>query len=222
MLKRNKATLIISSVIILLPVFLGLVFWNELPEQIVTHWDISGNPNGWSSKVVAVFVLPLILLAIHWLCVFVTARDPKNKDQSKKVFTMVLWIIPVVSLFSCGFTYFAAFERKFEPSALTLAVIGLMFVIFGNYMPKCKQNHTIGIKVKWALEDEENWNATHRLGGKLWVIGGLLILGCIFLPGSATAWALVIILPTMAVIPVIYSYVFYRKKAAGQKDSSDD
>ena len=79
-------------------------------------------------------------------------------------------------------------------------------------MPKCTQNLTIGIKVKWALANEENWNATHRFGGKVYVIGGLLLMLCIFLPSAVFLWALILLLTAILLAPVIYSYVYYRKQ----------
>ena len=220
MIKNNKWKLTLSSILILLPILLGLIFWNELPEQMTTHWGADGNADGWSSRSFAVFGLPLIILALHWLCVFFTVKDPKNKNQNKKVFGMVLWICPVLSFFASGMIYAGALGKEFDIEVITLLFIGLMFVILGNYLPKCKQNYTIGIKVKWALANEENWNATHRLGGKVWVIGGLLLMACVFLPDTIVPWALIIILPVLAVIPVVYSYLYFKKQTNTEKDDN--
>lgn len=211
-LKENKRRLLISSLLILLPIVLGLLRWNDLPEQVVTHWNFSGEPDGWSSKAFAVFFLPLFLLAVHWLCVLVTARDSKNKGQNRKALALVLWIVPVVSLFTNAMIYAAAFGIDPDVEVLSLFLIGLMFVVIGNYLPKCKQNHTIGIKVKWTLESEENWNATHRMAGKLWVVGGLLMMGCVFLPKEVIPYAFLLLFPVIAMIPIIYSYVLSRKQ----------
>ena len=70
MLKRNKKTVVVTTIITVLPMLVGLLLWNRLPEQIATHFDANGNPDGWSSRFVAVFGLPLILLAVHWLCLW--------------------------------------------------------------------------------------------------------------------------------------------------------
>lgn len=102
--------------------------------------------------------------------------------------------------------------RSLDTETLMPAILGLMFVVFGNMLPKCRRNRTIGIKIKWALENDENWNATHRLGGRLWVAGGLLLMACVFLPESVIPWAAVIALVVLAVIPVVYSYLFYRRQ----------
>ena len=95
MMKKNKTQIIVSSIVTILPMVAGLFMWNILPDRMTTHWGMSGEADGFSSKAFAVFVLPLILLATHWLCIFFTLRDPKNKEQSSKVFAMIMWIIPI-------------------------------------------------------------------------------------------------------------------------------
>lgn len=212
MIKKNKWKLLVSSIIILLPILLGLIFWNDLPEQVTTHWGADGNADGWSSRPIAIFSLPVFTFIIHWFCIFFTAKDPKNKEQNNKVFGLVLWICPTVSLFASGMIYSASFGKELHANLIGLLVIGLMFVVIGNYLPKCKQNCTIGIRVKWALENEENWNATHRIGGKIWVVGGLLMMACMFLPEAIIPWILVISMAVLAVVPIIYSYQYYRKQ----------
>lgn len=213
MIKKYKTSLILSSVAILLPMVFGLIFWNKLPATMPIHWGLDGTADGFGSKAVTVFVLPLVLLGLHWLCVLFTSLDKKNKDQSGKVMNMVLWITPVLSCFMSAFMYAVALGREFNIGMLTGGLIGLLFVILGNYMPKCKQNSTIGIKIKWTLSNEENWNATHRLAGKIWVVCGLLlILLGVLLPERSAVWGLLAcILPAVA-IPSIYSYTYYKKQ----------
>ena len=183
MIKNNKWKLLFSSIVILLPMIFGLIFWNELPEQMITHWGIDGNADGFSNRYFAVFALPVFILVIHWLCIFFTmVIDQKNSNQNNKVFGVVIWITPIISLVSNGVIYAVSLGKEFSPYLITSLLMGGMFVIIGNYLPKCKQNYTIGIKVKWTLESEENWNATHRFVGKVWFIGGLILKFCIFLP----------------------------------------
>ena len=212
MLKKNKGLMILTSVIILLPMLAGILLWDRLPEQMATHWGGNGEADGWSSRSFAVFVMPLILLALHWLCLWVTSKDPKNKSQSSKIFNLILWLVPALSLFSCGSIYAAALGQEFQINALMPAFLGLLFVIVGNYLPKTVQNRTIGIKIKWTLEDEANWNATHRLAGKLWVIGGLVLIVAAFLPGNWHIFVAPLLLGVMVLVPVAYSWWFHRKQ----------
>ena len=211
MIRNNKWKMAVSSVIILLPILAGMILWNDLPEQVATHWDFEGNANGWSSRGMAVFGLPLMLLAVQWLCVFVTARDPGNRDRNHKAMNLVLWIVPLVSIFGSAATYLKAMDIECDLGRGVFGLLGVLFIAIGNYLPKCSQNRTIGIKIPWTLASEANWNATHRLAGRLWVIGGAVMLLGIFLPAAAQPWLLGITSALMFVVPVVYSYLFCRR-----------
>ena len=211
MLKRNKGKLIASSIIILLPILVGLILWKDLPEEMVTQWGFNGAANGWSSKPFAVFAIPFLMLAVHWICIAATALDPKNKNQSQKAMGLIFWILPFTSLFASAMIYANAFDRNFGRDTIFTVALGLLFAVIGNLLPKCKRNRTIGIRVKWTLADDENWNATHRFGGKVWFIGGLIVALCGLLPGAAIYYAAFTAIIILAILPVIYSYLYHRK-----------
>lgn len=212
MIKKNKWKLLISSIAILLPMVFGLIVWNKLPEQIATHWGADGNVNGWSNRSFAVFALPLFIFLTHWFCIFCTSRDSKNRNQSKKVFGMVLWICPITSLVANGMIYATALGKTIDVNFIVFLLTGLFFVIIGNYLPKCKQNYTIGIRVKWALENEENWNATHRFSGKVWAIGGVLMMGCSFMPEEISIYVFMALILVLSILSVGYSYYYFKMK----------
>ena len=211
MIKKNIGKLIAGSGLILLPMVVGLLLWNRLPEEMVTHWGVGSVPNGWSGRGMVVFGIPAFMLALHWAGMFVTAADPKSKDQSKKPMGMIFWIVPVISVVCCGMVYAHALGMTLDVDTIALLLMGVMFLIIGNYMPKCKQNYTLGIKLPWTLSSEANWNATHRLAGRVWVIGGVLLLACVFLPENALAVAMSVLLPVMVLVPLVYSYVYHKK-----------
>lgn len=212
MIKKNKGQLIISSIVILLPILVGLLLWDSLPEQMATHWNVKGETDVWSGKAFAILGLPCVLLIMHWLCVFITSRDPKNKDQNSKVFSMVLWILPITSLVVSGVTYAIALGKDIKANLLLHLLLGLLFLVFGNYMPKCKQNSTIGIKVVWTLRSEENWNKTHRFAGKLWVISGLLLLVTMAMPVESFVYLMLFLIVVTGFAPMLYSYLYYKKQ----------
>ncbi|MBQ7121547.1 MAG: SdpI family protein [Clostridia bacterium] len=211
MIKNNKLTLVFSSAVILLPAVVGVILWDKLPDTMATHWNAAGESDGFGSKAFAVFGFPLIILALHWLCVFFTEKDPKNKNQSPKMQKIVLWICPVLTLIASGAIYFTALGKEINPMMIMPIILGVMFVVLGNYMPKCKQNYTMGIKVKWALENETNWNKTHRFGGILWFFCGLIMLVAAFLPHKYLIPVMVAVLSVSVLAPVVYSYAVYRK-----------
>ncbi len=214
-IKEHKAKAILSSLIILLPCLVGLILWNSLPESMLIHWGADGSGDGFSSKAFAVFVMPLIILALHWLCLLFTAADPGNKGRNRKAMGMVFWILPILSLCVSGIIYGAALGKEIGAEFLTPAVIGIMFIVFGNYFPKISRNSTIGIKVPWTMRSDENWNMTHRFGGKVWVIGGFVLLAAMLLPEKLFVIIIVADMLVMAVMPVAYSYLYYRKQLKG-------
>jgi uncharacterized membrane protein len=214
MIKKNKATLILTSIVLLIPVVIGLILWDQLPEQIPSHWGINGEVDGWSSKPFTVFGFPCILLALHWICVLASSADPKAKDYHPKMFHLVLWICPVLSLVLTALVYTTALGYPLDVEIIMPLLVGLMFIIVGNLLPKCRQSYTMGIKLPWTLHNEENWNKTHRLGGKTWVIGGIITMSTAFI---GSFWILLGVLIVMVAVPTVYSYCLYRKQTRNKE-----
>ena len=208
MIKKNLKVLIITSLVILLPVVAGVILWNQLPEQIPSHWNLNGEVDGWSSKPFVVFGMPLLMLAFQWLCALGTGADPKKANHSKKMVHLVLWIIPVINILLNVLIYATALGEELRVEVIMPVFIGLVFTIVGNYMPKCKQNYTIGIKIPWTLDSEENWNKTHRLAGWLWTVCGIVIMLTGFFGGF---WLFFVVVPVMVFAPMLYSYLLHRK-----------
>lgn len=208
MIKKNLKVLLITSIVILLPILAGIILWNQLPQQLPYHWNMEGEVDGWASKPFAVFALPFILLAFQWICVLATSADPKKGNHSGKILHLVLWIIPVLSVLLHVLVYATAFGNKMPIEVVMPVFMGLLFAVIGNYLPKCKQNYTIGIKISWTLNSEENWNRTHRFAGRLWTVSGLAIMLTGFL---GSFWIMFGILFVMVLVPFLYSYILYRK-----------
>ena len=209
-MKMNKKLLALTSVVILLPMIWGLIIWKQLPNQISIHFNLAGQANNFQSKPLAVFGLPLFLLLVHLFVIFVTARDPKNQTMNKKMGKVIYWLTPIVSVSVFYLIYSKALGSTTNPSIVVSALLGLIFVMMGNYMPKLKVNHTVGIRLPWTLQSEDNWHKTHRLAGKLWVLGGLLLLleaGLQF----AVPYVMGIVILAIVLIPILYSYQLSRK-----------
>nr|MBQ5811845.1 SdpI family protein [Clostridia bacterium] len=208
MIKKNLKLIIITTVISLLPMAVGLILWDKLPDTIATHFGLNGEADGWSSKATAVLFIPLFITALHLVCAFATSLDPKNKNIDGKPFTLVLWITPTLSVLVCTLTYLIALGYNVSMNIVMPLFMSVLFIIIGNYLPKCKPNYTIGIKIMWTLNDEENWNKTHRFAGKLWVVCGIVTgVVSLFIP-----WFFFVTIAVMVFAPVIYSYILYRKK----------
>lgn len=209
MIKKHLKTIIITSVITLTPVLVGLILWDKLPDAIPTHFNINNEPDSYSSKAFAVFGMPILMLALHIVCILATKLDPKMSNLSDKVFTLILFIIPATSLLMCGIIYPVALGQEVRVGLIVILFMGLLFTVSGNYLPKCKPTYTVGIKLPWTLDDSENWAKTHALAGKLWVACGLLIIITSFLESPFIFFSLVII---MILVPTAYSYILFKNK----------
>ncbi len=217
MIKNNKFKIVVAAVVTLLPMLLGVIMWNKLPDTLAVHWGPNGNPDGFASKEIVVFLFPLILEVVFWFCVCITAKDNSKKEQSKKAEGLVIWIIPAVSLVVGAIMYCTALGFNVSVPAVMCWFFGIIALVIGNYMPKIKQNRTIGIKIPWALRDEQNWNATHRFGGKVWVVSGVLILACSFLPPTLAAIVFTALIVLTVAVPTVYSYIYYKKQKGSGK-----
>lgn len=210
MIKRHKGILILTSLIILLPILAGLFLWNQLPEEMPIHWNVAGEVDGYCGKPFAVFGLPAIMAAFHWICALATTADPKHDSHNEKHLTLVFWLIPVLTILLISIMYSTALGQSIAVDKILPAFMGILFTIIGNAMPKFKQNYTMGIKIPWTLNSTENWNKTHRLAGRLWVVCGIAVILVSFIGHPLL---LIPILLVMVSIPLIYSYLLYRKES---------
>lgn len=210
-LKENKWKILLSTLATFIPMFVGMILWNKLPDPMPIHWNAMGEVDGWASKAVAVFGMPAILAALNLVCHIATGSDKKNKNQSKKMVSIVFWLVPIIANVTCTMVYLTAMNIEVNTLNIAAALLGIVFAIIGNYMPKCKLNYTIGIKIVWTLESEVNWLATHRVAGRVWLGGGIIIALSALLPTNVIVWVVLPVLVLMAAIPLIYSYVFFRR-----------
>ena len=208
MIKKHLKLLILTSVVILLPIVAGVALWNRLPDLLPIHWNTAGEVDKYYAKPIVVFVMPLALLALHWVAALITANDPKRQNQSEKTRQLVFWIVPALGVFLSAVIYATALGTGIKVEMVLPVFFGILFIVMGYYLPKCRQSYTIGIKLPWTLASEENWNKTHLLAGRVWVVGGVLFLIAGFL---SFIWFLPIVAVFMVLIPLIYSFILHRK-----------
>ena len=209
--REHKMLLVLTSCIILLQTIVGVALWDQLPDQIATHFDFHNQPNGWSSKEFTVFGMPLVLLALHWVCLLVSCSpNHQMKNYNSKIKYLLLFIIPATSLLMMVICYGYALGDQLNVNRMSLIFVGLVFAVTGNYLPKLRRNYTTGIKLPWTMADDENWNKTHRMAAPVWVICGLLIIimGLIGEPTWIEPTAIVI----AVLLPTAYSFALYLKK----------
>lgn len=208
MWQEHKLLLVMTSCVILLQTAVGVILWDRLPEQIATHFDFNNQPNGYSSRAFTVFGMPLVLLALHWICLLTSGKT--GQMYSRKLRYVILFIIPATSLLMTVLCYGHALGMGFNVGRIVVPFVGVLLAVSGNYMPKVRRNYTVGIKVPWTLADDENWDRTHRFAAPVWVIGGLLltVLGLI----GYTAWPAFALLLAIVFLPMVYSFALYMKK----------
>ncbi len=211
MKKYGLREILISSFAVLLPVLAGLIIWDKLPETMTTHFGVGGEADGYASKLFAVVGVPLILLVLHLFCLFITSLDPKAKNQNKKIAYLVLWLVPIISIATMTMLYTYNVGIATSPEVYTLVFVGALFLILGNWLPKTRQNYAVGIKVPWTLDNELNWEKTHRLAGYLWMIGGIIMI-IMGITTKAPEIVVIVSIFIVVVIPILYSYYLHAKK----------
>lgn len=206
MIKKHLRILLLTSILILFPMIIGIFIWDKLPEMIATHWSISGTVDGWASKPIVVFGIPLLMLMIQWIGFIMTHN---NVTMNNKVMYLVLWIVPMISWLLTIVIYGSALGYDVNVGKIVSIVLGCIFTIIGNYLPKQTQNYFVGIRLPWTLKSEENWRKTHHLSGWIWMISGvLIILSGIF----EIYWICFLCFTLMVILPIGYSYWLSKKE----------
>ncbi|MDD4901015.1 MAG: SdpI family protein [Patescibacteria group bacterium] len=189
----------------------AVFFYNTLPERIATHWNFAGVADHYGSGKVQAVVFPSLIIGMYLLFLLIPYLDPKKEryEQFNKVYhifksiivALLVTIFMVVGLNGLGY--------NLPVGVITPALIGVLFIVIGNYLGKIKMNWFVGIKTPWTLSSENVWNKTHRFGGKMFILAGLLMIAEAVLPVS---WKLPIFIITIIVLllgTIGYSYIVF-------------
>ncbi len=210
---KNKTALLLSTIICLTPMIFALIIFEKLPPQVPTHFNAAGVADDYLPKAAAAFGLPLILAAINAYTHFRLTADPKVEKASSVIKQAMKWVVPVISVLFIPFSLLKALGTNLPIPMAATSLAGIVIIICGNYLPKCRQNYTVGIKLPWTLDSETNWNKTHRFAGFLWVFGGLIILINAFF----SFWPVnLVVISLLVIVPFIYSYLEYQHENKDQ------
>jgi uncharacterized membrane protein len=190
----------------------AVVVFPSLPARIPSHWNVHGQVDGWMPRWPGAVLMPLVGVGI-WLLLFGLRRiDPRKAHYER--FDETYWIfLNVLSVYFALFTVLtlgAALGWPIDMGRAVLLTVAVLFIALGNYLPRIRSNWWMGIRTPWTLESEEVWRKTHRLGGRLFVIGGLVAAVGALLPAPVQMWVAVAGLMLAGFIPVVYSYFAYR------------
>ncbi len=188
-------------------------FYNKLPAELPTHWNASGEADGFSSKLTTFFMSNGMMVLMYVMFLILPKIDPKKinyKYFSKGYSSIVIGIMILFFAINLG-TIYIGLGHELKMERLIVILIGVLFLFVGNYMQQVKSNYFMGIRTPWTLSNETVWNKTHRVGSKVFMIAGILIMVTVFLPPSMMIWAIITIAFLMSAIPIVYSYVLYKK-----------
>lgn len=208
-IKNKNSKFFVSILIFIIPIILGVIYYNRMPDEMAVHFNLQNVADGFAPKWFALFCIPAFLMLGHIIIIAAINHDPKSSGHSKAVKNIMYFFIPVLSIImQISFILFGL-GKGFNISTIIFALFGVLMIVLGNYLPKSRQNYSIGIKIPWTLASEDNWNKTHLMAGKLWVVCGILmvisaLLGYLYL--------IFIIISVIVIIPCIYSYILYKNQ----------
>jgi len=204
-------TEIFPLLLIILTFVSAVYFYNNLPERVAVHWNFQGVVDGYGSGKAHAFALPLVVAGMYFSFLLLPYLDPKKEryEQFSKVYHIFKAMIIAIMVIIYFVTGLNGLGYNLPVGIITPVLVGLLFVVLGNYMAKIKMNWFMGIRTPWTLSNEEVWNKTHRFGGKMFILAGLLMVAEIFLPDS---WKLPIFIIMMIILlagTVGCSYLVY-------------
>jgi len=195
--------------------------WNELPDEVPLHWNIKGEIDRYGDKSELAAISLLLPLITYLIFLVVPKIDPKNKlnKMGNKLHTIKFLLTTFMSVLAL-FIIFSAKNQSFANSNYIVLLIGVLFILLGNYFKTIKPNYFIGIRTPWTLENETIWKETHKLGGKLWFIGGILIVILSLILEKSQAFTIfMVITGLITIVPIVFSYLMFKKERKSLTDS---
>lgn len=210
----TRTTILISIVLIIAAVAVSAFLAPRMPEQMASHWNAAGQVDGYMSKFWGLFLMPVMAAGMLLLFLAIPQIDPLKANIAKfrEYFNTFIALLMVFLFYMQGLTLaWNLGYTGFDMGTAMLPALGLFFVYAGVMMAKAKRNWFIGIRTPWTLSSDTVWDATHRLGAKLFIGSGLLaILGVFF--GAYALWFVFVPLLGSALFLVVYSYVLYQRE----------
>jgi uncharacterized membrane protein len=205
------------GLMIIAPLIYGAIIYPQLPSRIPTHFNIEGKADAWggpSSIFIGPGIMGAVSIFVYILMSNLKTFDPKKYDEANDTLYSNFAVLTVafLSALSTIIIYSSTHADEVNVGKLILPLIGLSFAGLGWYMPKFKQNYFVGFKLPWTLENETNWNETHKVAGKLWIYGGLFQAVVTFiLPMKFSMIAFMLAIAVMVIIPSVFSYRLFKK-----------
>lgn len=220
-MKNLRKLLGLTAVTLLLMLLISAWAWGQIPAdaQVPVHWNAAGEVDRYGGKVEGLLLSPIITAGLMVLVAFITRIEPRRGNflQSEKAFTMFWYVLLLFFLMLHVTTTGIALGYNI-PLPLVIGVgIGLMFIVLGNFMGKIRSTYTFGIRTPWTLDSDLSWNKTHRLGGKLFMATGVLVLLTAVLGSSILMfWVLMGGILITVSVSMVYSYIVWKNDPDAQ------
>jgi len=200
-------------ILIFLGFALGAYFYPSLPDKVPTHWNASGEVDGYGSKLFGAFGLPAISLATYLLYIALPYIDPKRKNYTdfESTFQFLKYLLILFFLGIELMTLLIASGVMVNKPIFIQIMVSLLFILIGNVMGRFKHNYFVGIKTPWTLANEEVWRKTHRMAAPLWVLGGVVNIVLALTGMDFNGIGFIVIIIVISIVPIGYSYISYRK-----------
>ena len=211
----TKSTSIIALILIAIALIAGLALWNQLPDQMASHWNANDQVDGYISKFWGVFLKPLVTLRMFVLFLVVPNIDPlkANIAQFRETFNVFIALIVAFMLYIHGLTLaWSLGNQNFKMSAAMLPFMGVLFIAIGYLLRRAKRNFFIGIRTPWTLSSDSVWDKTHQLGSVLFMLSGAFAILGGFFGGMTALWLMFVPLIGSSLFLMIYSYILYRSE----------
>lgn len=204
---------LISLIFILIPLVMTILLYNRLPNQLAVHFGTNGEANGYQGKLTFLLTSVLFLIGIPLLLKITRYIDPKRKNYDKFESTYDIFRLIFTAFLSVMYITMILFNLGYAVNIqmIVLIGIGLLFTFLGKSMSRIQFNYTMGIRTPWTLASEDVWERTHRFAGPLWLIGGMAMMIIAFLPESLAFIIMLIIVAIIAIVPILYSFIIYKK-----------
>lgn len=207
----------LAAMLVVAPFIYSAIIYPQLPSQIPTHFNIEGKPDAWGGPE-SIFIGPGIMgvvsIFIYVLMTNLKSFDPKKYDQANDTLynNFALLTVAFLSLLSTIIIYSSTHSDQVNTGKMILPLLSLFFAGLGIYMPKFKQNYFVGFKLPWTLENEANWNETHKVAGNIWFFGGLFqAIATFLLPMKFGFICFVLAILVMVLIPSVFSYRMFKR-----------